>query len=72
MAVHNDDVNTVPVVVHLFQALCGMPPQDAARAVAEVHQEGKAEVGMFADQLGAEQFAVRLQRYGLHATVRPA
>lgn len=70
MTVQDDDVNSVLVVGHLVQTLCGSSAADAVRLAIEVHTRGEAEVAAFPDQAGAEQLVVALQRHGLHGRIR--
>lgn len=68
--VRDDDVNTRHAVTYLLHRLCGMSVHQAAATMARVHRDGSAEVARFGEQDAAERLAVRLQTYGLHATVR--
>ncbi|WP_040925671.1 ATP-dependent Clp protease adaptor ClpS [Saccharomonospora marina] len=66
---HNDEVNSAPQVTYALNRVCGKPPEEAVELMLEVHSRRIAEVATFAEREAAEELAVRLQRYGLHASV---
>jgi ATP-dependent Clp protease adapter protein ClpS len=70
VVIHNDQVNSFPVVVQLVHSLCGLPLDDALSVVAGVHHYGSAEVAVFPEPVAAEQLVVALQRSGIDASVR--
>lgn len=70
VVIHNDQVNSFAVVVHLVHTLCARTLEDAAQLAAQVHHHGSAEVAALPEPGGAEQLVVALQRRGLNATVR--
>nr|WP_190819638.1 ATP-dependent Clp protease adaptor ClpS [Saccharopolyspora pogona] len=70
--IHNDDVTSMLVVVHVLHRLCGLSLADAGELAAHAHQHGAAAVREFADQATAEALAVGLQRHGLRTTIRKA
>lgn len=68
--IHNDNVNSFAIVVHLVHTLCALPLPEAAHLAAEVHYQRSAEVAAFPDQGSAEQLVVAFQRRGLDAMIR--
>lgn len=68
--IHNDQVNSYAVVVHLVHTLCALPLPDAAGLASQVHHHNSAEVAAFPDQGSAEQLVVAFQRHGLDAMIR--
>lgn len=72
VVIHNDQVNSLAVVVHLVHTLCARTLEDAGQLAAQIHYCGSAEVAALPEQGGAEQLVVAFQRRGLNATVRRA
>jgi ATP-dependent Clp protease adapter protein ClpS len=70
--VHDDDVNNMDLVCYALHRVCGIPVEDAAGLTFDVHTKGSADVGAYSHRSDAERAAVALQRYGLHASLRPA
>ena len=70
VAVHDDNVNSVPMVVHCLQQLVPLTFEDAVVATWRVDEDGSADVAEHPGQDEAELLAAALQRRGLHATVR--
>jgi ATP-dependent Clp protease adapter protein ClpS len=70
VVIHNDQVNSYPVVVHLLHTLCALPLPDAVSLAAAVHYQSSVEVAAFPDQGSAEQLVVAFQRRGLDAMIR--
>jgi ATP-dependent Clp protease adapter protein ClpS len=70
VVIHNDNVNSFAVVVHLVHTLCGVDLEDATNLASMVHYQRSAEVAEFPDQYSAEQLVVAFQRHGLDAMIR--
>lgn len=71
VVLHDDEVTSFAVVVHVVQTLCGMTVDDAMNVAATVHHHRKADVAEYADQAAAEHLVVAFQRRGIDASLRP-
>ncbi|MFI9380617.1 ATP-dependent Clp protease adaptor ClpS [Kutzneria sp. NPDC052558] len=68
IVVHNDEVNTFPLVVDVFQRIVGLSMDEAIAGMRRVHEHGSAMISA-ADRAGAEAMVARLHTYGLDASV---
>ena len=69
VVVHKDAVNTVAVVVDVLNRACGLPPADAVSVARQIHDEGKATVGLAVTRADAEEMVARVQGFGLLAMI---
>ena len=68
VVVHNDPVNLMTYVTHVFQVVFGWNRQKAEFHMLQVHNQGKSVVARTTMEK-AEHYAHQLQKYTLHATM---
>jgi len=71
VVVHNDPVNLMQYVVHVFQKVLAMNVEDATARMMEVHEKGRSIVWSGAREQ-AEYYMYQLQKWRLNATLEQA
>lgn len=69
--VHNDPVNLMSYVVHVFRTYFGHSKARARRLMHQVHEEGRAVVSRGSRE-SMERDVQAMHSYGLHATLEQA
>lgn len=68
VVVHDDAVNSYPVVVHVLNRVAGLSLDEAVAATARVQEAGEAAISS-TSRPAAEATVAQLRGYGLVATV---
>jgi ATP-dependent Clp protease adaptor protein ClpS len=68
VAVHNDEMNTFPVVVDVLNRVVGLKLPDAIAGTRRVHEKGSVLISSTSRD-AAEATVARLHSYGIDASV---
>jgi ATP-dependent Clp protease adapter protein ClpS len=69
VVVHNDALNTFALIVDVLNRVCALPPADAVTVARQIHNEGRATVGLAMTRADAEAMVARVQGFGLLAMI---
>jgi ATP-dependent Clp protease adaptor protein ClpS len=70
VVVHDDPVNLMVYVTHVFMKVLGYPKAKAERHMLEVHRQGRSVVWT-GDRERAETYALKLRAAQLQTTLEP-